>query len=96
MTLMNVVYLVCAIMLVTASLVTTYRLVAGPNSLDRLVAVDMLVALSLCGLAVWAAYSRDTTVVSAVVALALLGFIGSIAVTRYRVPDDQLTGEADS
>ncbi|MCW4351806.1 monovalent cation/H+ antiporter complex subunit F [Hoyosella sp. YIM 151337] len=93
---MNVVYLVCAIMLVTASLVTTYRLVAGPNSLDRLVAVDMLVALSLCGLAVWAAYSRDTTVVSAVVALALLGFIGSIAVTRYRVPDDRLTGEADS
>ncbi|WP_041450809.1 monovalent cation/H+ antiporter complex subunit F [Hoyosella subflava] len=86
---MNIVFLVCGAMLVAASMITTYRLVAGPNSLDRLVAVDMLVALCLCGLAAWAAYSRDTTVVSAVVALALLGFIGSISITRYRVSDTE-------
>lgn len=92
---MSVVYLVCGAMLVTAALITTYRLVAGPNSLDRLVAVDMMVALSVSGMAVWAAYSRDTTVVSAVVSLALLGFIGSISVARYRVPDTKTTEESE-
>ena len=43
----------------------------------------------MCGLAVWAAYSGDTTVVPGVVALALLSFVGSIAIARFRVRDDQ-------
>ena len=57
--------------------------------LDRLVALDTLIALAMCGLAVWAAYSGDTTVVPGVVALALLSFVGSIAIARFRVRDDQ-------
>ncbi|WP_278313828.1 monovalent cation/H+ antiporter complex subunit F [Lolliginicoccus levis] len=74
-------------MIVLATLISTYRLVRGPNSLDRLAAVDMLVALMICGLGVWTIYTRDTTIVPAIVVLALLGFVGSISVTRYRVPD---------
>jgi len=41
------------------------------------------------GLAVWAAYSDDTTVVPGIVALSLVGFLGSAAVTRFRVRDDK-------
>ncbi|NKT04712.1 cation:proton antiporter [Rhodococcus hoagii] len=85
---MMAVMIVAGVMLVVAALLTTYRLLAGPGSLDRLVAMDTLIATAICGLAVWAAYSGDTTIVPAIVALALVGFVGSVSVARFRVSDD--------
>ncbi|MBM4515954.1 cation:proton antiporter [Rhodococcus hoagii] len=81
---MTAVMIVAGVMLVVAALLTTYRLLAGPGSLDRLVAMDTLIATAICGLAVWAAYSGDTTIVPAIVALALVGFVGSVSVARFR------------
>jgi len=85
---MTAVMIIAGAMLVVAALLTTYRLLAGPGSLDRLVAMDTLVATAICGLAVWAAYSGDTSIVPAMVALALVGFVGSVSVARFRVSDD--------
>lgn len=84
---MTTVYVVSGVILVIAALLTTFRLLDGPHSLDRLVALDTLIALSMCGLAVWAAYTGDTTIVPAIVALSLVGFIGSVSVARFRVSD---------
>ncbi|MGI5222678.1 monovalent cation/H+ antiporter complex subunit F [Nocardia carnea] len=86
---MIVVALVAAVLLGTAALITAYRILAGPDTLDRVVGIDSIIAMAICGLAVWAAYSRDTSVVPAIVALSLVGFLGSAAVTRYRVRDDR-------
>ncbi|WP_040838666.1 monovalent cation/H+ antiporter complex subunit F [Nocardia brevicatena] len=86
---MIVVAVVAAVLLGAAALITTYRILAGPNTLDRVVGIDSLIAMAICGLAVWAAYSRDTSVVPGTVALALVGFLGSAAVTRFRVRDDR-------
>lgn len=82
---MSIVLTICGISLAAAALLTVYRAIAGPDTLDRLVACDALVALTMCGLAVWAVYSRDTTVVPAIVALSLVGFIGSVSVARFMV-----------
>ncbi|AOW93278.1 cation:proton antiporter [Rhodococcus sp. WMMA185] len=84
---MTVVAIISGTILVVAALLTTYRLLDGPNSLDRLVALDTLIALFMGGLAVWAAYTGDSTIVPAIVALSLMGFIGSISVPRFRVRD---------
>ncbi|QSE79699.1 monovalent cation/H+ antiporter complex subunit F [Rhodococcus koreensis] len=84
---MTVVSVISGIILVVAGMLTTFRLLDGPNSLDRLVALDTLIALAMCGLAVWAAYTGDTTIVPAIVALSLVGFIGSVSVARFRVSD---------
>ena len=62
----------------------------GPNTLDRLVALDTAVAVSMCSLVVWAAYSMDSTVVSGIVALSLLSFVGTVAVARFRVRDNEV------
>ncbi|BDT89561.1 cation:proton antiporter [Nocardia cyriacigeorgica] len=86
---MIVVAVTAGILLVAAAVITAYRTLAGPSTLDRVVGIDSLVAMAICGLAVWAAYSRDTTVVPAIVALALVGFLGSAAVSRFRVRDDR-------
>ena len=84
---MTVVSVISGIVLLIAGVLTTFRLLDGPNSLDRLVALDTLIALAMCGLAVWAAYTCDTTIVPAIVALSLVGFIGSVSVARFRVSD---------
>lgn len=52
---MSLVWHIAAVFLVAAASITTYRLLAGPNTLDRLVAVDTLVAVTMCALAAWAA-----------------------------------------
>ena len=86
---MTIVALVAGTMLLIAAVLTAYRILDGPGTLDRLVAIDTLIAVAMCGLAVWAAYSRDTTIVPAIVALSLVGFLGSASVARFRVRDDR-------
>jgi multicomponent Na+:H+ antiporter subunit F len=86
---MTIVAIVAAVFLASAAVLTGYRVLAGPSTLDRVVGVDSLVAITASGLAVWAAYSNDATVLPGIVALALVGFLGSAAVSRFRVRDDR-------
>ncbi|MFI6364658.1 monovalent cation/H+ antiporter complex subunit F [Nocardia sp. NPDC050630] len=85
---MTVVAIVAGIMLMAAAVIVGYRILAGPSIQDRVVGIDSLMAIAASGLAVWAAYSDDTTVVPAIVALALVGFLGSAAVSRFHIRDD--------
>ncbi|CAJ1494598.1 monovalent cation/H+ antiporter complex subunit F [[Mycobacterium] kokjensenii] len=71
-----------------ATIITMYRLLIGPSTLDRLVALDTLAAMTMCAIGTWAAVSRDTTATYSLAALALVGFIGSVSVARFRVRDD--------
>lgn len=80
-----------AVLLSIALFLTVFRLVAGPGTLDRLVSLDTFAAVCQCGIGVYIAWTRDTTPASAIVALALIGFLGSVAVTRFRVPDENVS-----
>lgn len=86
---MIVVTLIAGIMLLVAAVLTAFRVLDGPGTLDRMVTIDTLIAVAMCGLAVWAAYSRDTTIVPAIAALSLVSFLGSASVARFRVRDDE-------
>ena len=84
---MTLVWALAGAMLVSAAIVTMVRLLVGPSTLDRLVATDTLVAVTTCSVGTWAAYSRDTTVTYSLAALALISFVGSVSIARFRVPD---------
>ncbi|MGX9674689.1 monovalent cation/H+ antiporter complex subunit F [Mycobacterium sp. HM-7] len=84
---MSIVWIAAAIMLVAAAAITVFRLLAGPGTLDRLVALDTIVAVTMCGIGTWAAYSLDTTATYSLTALALITFVGSVSVARFRVRD---------
>ena len=84
---MNMVWTISAVMLTAAAAITMYRLLAGPGTLDRLVALDTFIAVMMCAIGTWAAYSLDTTVTYSLTALALISFVGSVAVARFRVRD---------
>jgi multicomponent Na+:H+ antiporter subunit F len=59
------------------------RLALGPSLLDRVVATDALLVIVASGLGVYVALSRDVEFVPVLVVVALLGYIGAIAVVRY-------------
>ena len=84
---MSTVWVIAAVMLALAAATTMFRLLAGPSTLDRLVALDTLIAVTMCGIGTWAAYSLDTTVTYSLAALALISFVGSVSVARFRVRD---------
>lgn len=92
---MTMVWHLATVMLFAASILIMYRMLAGPNTLDRLVAVDTLVSVTMCALAVWAAYSRDSTVLYSIVALSLISFLSSVSITRFRVPDTAIDPRDD-
>lgn len=92
---MNTIWIIAAVMLVTAAAITVFRLLAGPGTLDRLVALDTFVAVTMCGIGTWAAYSLDTTATYSLTALALITFVGSVSVARFRVRDTDIDTEAE-
>lgn len=78
---------VAAGILVVAFLITTWRTITGPNSLDRLVGMDGFVAMFQCAMAAYICWTLNTSVVSAMLVVALLGFISTVSVTRFRKRD---------
>jgi multicomponent Na+:H+ antiporter subunit F len=65
------------------ALLALVRLVRGPSLLDRVVASDAMLVITVGGLGVHVALSRDPSAVPVLVVVALLGYIGAIAVVRY-------------
>ena len=91
---MDVILVLCATLLGAAALLLVARISLGPTMLDRVVALDVLVAVVICGLALDAAVHRHTTTLPVLVVLSLLGFIGSVSVARFTRGSDDIEAEA--
>ena len=74
---------VCFAGLGIAALLCLLRLVRGPTVPDRIVALDALLSVVVSGIAVGAATTGDGSFLSVLVAVALLGFVGTVTVARY-------------
>ena len=90
---MTVVLVVCVGVLGVAALLLVARITLGPTMLDRVVALDVLVAVVICGLALEAAVNRHTTTLPVLVVLSLLGFVGSVSVARFTRGSDDIEAE---
>ncbi|NAZ74571.1 cation:proton antiporter [Kineococcus sp. T13] len=86
---MTVVATACAITLTVAAVLALLRIARGPTMLDRVVALDVLVAVVVIALCVEAAANRHATTLPVIVVLALLGFVGSVSVARYAAKEEQ-------
>lgn len=65
-----------AILLISAAL-CVIRLLRPGSMADRVIAVDTLLVIIVCGLAVLAAANRDGTYLDLLVVASLLGFVGT-------------------
>ncbi|MGE2689267.1 monovalent cation/H+ antiporter complex subunit F [Mycolicibacterium pulveris] len=84
---MTWVWVIASVLISAAAGITMYRMLAGPSTLDRLVSLDTLTAVTMCGIGTWAAYSQDSSVTYAMAAMALISFVGTVSVARFRVRD---------
>jgi multicomponent Na+:H+ antiporter subunit F len=90
---MTVVLAVCLALLTSAAVLLVVRMALGPTMLDRVIALDVLAAVLICGLGVEAAVNRHTTTLPVLVVLSLVGFVGSVSMARFTRGSDDV--EAD-
>lgn len=83
----NTVLLIIGCVFALAFLLTSYRIIVGPNSLDRLLGLDGLAGMLQCALATYICWTLDTTISNAMIVVALLGFIAMVSIARFRKKD---------
>ena len=79
---MNAVYALTMVLLGAAFLMTAARLVRGPSSFDRIMALDVMAVLLVSGIAVHAAYWDEPAHATLLLVVAMLGFVGSVSAAR--------------
>ncbi|TQM14589.1 monovalent cation/H+ antiporter complex subunit F [Pseudonocardia kunmingensis] len=79
---MNVVFTVVLGVLCLAGALTLVRLLRGPDTLDRIAALDVFVILIVAAASVYIAIYGDGSNIPLLAAVALLGFVGSATATR--------------
>lgn len=82
---MEVVANVCMAVLGVTLILSLWRVLVGPTTSDRVVALDA-VTINILALIVTAGIVRDTQVyLDAVLVIAILGFFGTVAMAKYLV-----------
>jgi multisubunit Na+/H+ antiporter MnhF subunit len=71
------------VVLVTLTLPCAYRVAVGPSAADRLQAIDTITSLLIGIIIVLAILRQEWMFVDVGIALAALGFIGTLALARY-------------
>ncbi|MEV7974056.1 monovalent cation/H+ antiporter complex subunit F [Cellulomonas sp. NPDC089187] len=80
---MTVVVIVSAVLLAAAAAMALIRAEKGPSMLDRTIALDIVVSVLVAAIALYAAVDRRADVVPILVVLSLVGFIGSVTISRF-------------
>ncbi len=93
---MTVVLIICVAILALSALLLMIRIALGPTMLDRIVALDVLVAVLICSLALEAAAHHHTSTLPILVVLSLLGFVGSVSIARFTQGSDDVDNEEPS
>lgn len=87
---------VAVVLLTLSALIAVERLATGPSQLDRSISSDLLVAVVIAAVGVWAVAKRQDTEIAMILLLSMLGFTGAVSVARmvgervvYRRSDDK-------
>jgi multicomponent Na+:H+ antiporter subunit F len=80
---MTAVVVICAVLLTAAGVLALIRAERGPSMLDRTVALDIIVTVVVAALALYASVERRADVVPILVVLSLVGFVGSVTISRF-------------
>lgn len=82
-----------ALALLTAGMVLAgVRLVRGPDAADRIVALDLISVLVVAFLAALAVRTGEAAVLDVAIAYALVAFLGTVALARWRERRSMMKG----
>lgn len=80
---MQTVLVVTAVILSVAAAGAILRIARGPSLLDRVLAADVLLAILGAALCIDMAVNRHLNNLMLMVAISLIGFVGSVTVARF-------------
>ncbi len=85
---MTLVFAATGSLLALAGVLVLVRLLRGPSRYDRLVALDTLVVVLVCGVAVWSAYHRSAADIVLLTLIVLVGLLSSLTAARL-LPEEE-------
>ena len=83
MTLLGLIGLAAGVMFGIGAIAAVARIIRGPSILDRALATDVLLAISMCALATEMAINRHTDTLVVLLVLGIFAIVGSIAIARF-------------
>jgi len=75
-------------MLCVALLLNLYRLLLGPSLPDRIIALDTMYVNAIALIVVFGIHQRSNLVFEAAMLIAIMGFVGTVAVAKYMLRGD--------
>lgn len=85
---LNTVIFIALALFCLCILLNLYRLIVGPDIIDRVLALDTLAINSIAIIVLAGIQMGSTIVFEAGLLIALMGFVGTVAISRYLVRGD--------
>lgn len=76
------------IMIAIAMIFNIYRLIIGPSVADRILSLDTLYINSIALLVIYSLYLGNTLYFEAALLIAVMGFVGTAALSKYLLRGD--------
>lgn len=80
---MTAVLLAGGAMLTVAAILLVVRMTVGPTILDRSMALDVMMSVLVCAVALKTIWREDTWSIPMLLVFASVGFVGAVSIARY-------------
>ena len=85
---LNIAVIFVGVILSIALILNLTRLFLGPNTADRILALDTMYINSIALILVYGMHSETPLYFEAALLIAMLGFVSSVAFSKYLLPGD--------
>ena len=76
------------VMITIALILNLYRMIVGPTVMDRILALDTLYINAIAWLIMFSLYLGNTLYFEAALLIAVMGFVGTVALSKYLLRGD--------
>ena len=80
---MNIFIWTCIVLITLSMVGVSYRLVKGPSSSDRVIALDTIGVLLICVVGLYSIVVGTTFFLEIILLVAILSFIGTVAFSKF-------------
>lgn len=80
---MDAVLVVAAVVLALAGVLLVIRMTVGPTILDRSMALDVMMSVMVCAVALKSVHREEPWSLPMLLVLAMIGFVGAVSIARF-------------
>lgn len=92
---MTVVLVVAATLLTVAAVLLVVRMTVGPTVLDRSMALDVMMSVMVCAVALKSVQRDEPWGLPMLLVLAMVGFVGAVSIARFASGAEDVARDED-